>query len=81
MAFISINLGLINLLPVPLLDGGHLMFFLVEAIVRRPISIRVREYAHIAGLAFLIGIMILAFKNDIERQWPEIIAQITGSRS
>ncbi|MET0386884.1 MAG: site-2 protease family protein [Polyangiales bacterium] len=78
MAFISINLGLINLLPVPLLDGGHLMFFLVEAIVRRPISSRVREYAHIAGLAFLIGIMVLAFKNDIERQWPEIVAQITG---
>jgi regulator of sigma E protease len=78
MAFISINLGLINLLPVPLLDGGHLMFFLVEAIVRRPISSRVREYAHIAGLAFLVGIMVLAFKNDIERQWPEIIAQITG---
>jgi regulator of sigma E protease len=78
MAFISINLGLINLLPVPLLDGGHLMFFVVEAIVRRPVSIRVREYAHIAGLAFLIGIMILAFKNDIERQWPEIVAQMTG---
>jgi regulator of sigma E protease len=78
MAFISINLGLINLLPVPLLDGGHLMFFLVEAIVRRPVSIRVREYAHIAGLAFLVGIMILAFKNDIERQWPEIVAQMTG---
>jgi regulator of sigma E protease len=78
MAFISINLGLINLLPVPLLDGGHLMFFVVEAIVRRPVSIRVREYAHIAGLAFLIGIMILAFKNDIERQWPEIVSQMTG---
>jgi regulator of sigma E protease len=78
MAFISINLGLINLLPVPLLDGGHLMFFLVEAMVRRPISSRVREYAHIAGLAFLVGIMVLAFKNDIERQWPEIVAQIHG---
>jgi regulator of sigma E protease len=78
MAFISINLGLINLLPVPLLDGGHLMFFLVEAIVRRPISSRVREYAHIAGLAFLVGIMVLAFKNDIERQWPQIVAQITS---
>jgi len=78
MAFISINLGLINLLPVPLLDGGHLMFFVVEAVARRPLSIRVREYAHIAGLAFLIGIMILAFKNDIERQWPEIVAQVTG---
>ena len=78
MAFISINLGLINLLPVPLLDGGHLMFFLVEAISRRPISVRVREYAHIAGLVFLIGIMVLAVKNDLERQWPAIITQLTG---
>jgi regulator of sigma E protease len=78
MAFISINLGLINLLPVPLLDGGHLMFFLVEGVSRRPISVRFREYAHIAGLVFLIGIMVLAVKNDLERQWPQIVSQITG---
>jgi len=78
MAFISINLGLINLLPVPLLDGGHLMFFLLEAVSRRPISVRVREYAHIAGLVFLIGIMVLAVKNDLERQWPQIVTQLTG---
>lgn len=78
MAFISINLGLINLLPVPLLDGGHLMFFIVEAVARRPISVRFREYAHIAGLVFLIGIMVLAVKNDLERQWPEIVSQLTG---
>jgi regulator of sigma E protease len=78
MAFISINLGLINLLPVPLLDGGHLMFFLVEGISRRPISVRFREYAHIAGLVFLIGIMVLAVKNDLERQWPQIVSQLTG---
>ncbi|HEX2678909.1 MAG TPA: site-2 protease family protein, partial [Polyangiales bacterium] len=78
MAFISINLGLINLLPVPLLDGGHLMFFLIEGVARRPVSVRVREYAHLAGLAFLVGIMILAFKNDIERQWPELVSQLLG---
>jgi regulator of sigma E protease len=78
MAFISINLGLINLLPVPLLDGGHLMFFLVEGVSRRPISVRFREYAHIAGLVFLIGIMVLAVKNDLERQWPQIVSQLTG---
>ncbi|MBN1652318.1 MAG: RIP metalloprotease RseP [Deltaproteobacteria bacterium] len=77
MAFISINLGLLNLLPIPLLDGGHLLFFFVEAMVQRPISIRVREYAYIAGLAFLLIITILAFKNDIERKWPEIVDGIT----
>jgi regulator of sigma E protease len=77
MAFISINLGLINLLPIPLLDGGHLLFVLYEAIVRRPISTRFREYAHIAGLLVLVAIMILAFKNDLERQWPRIIDHLT----
>lgn len=78
MAFISINLGLINLLPVPLLDGGHLMFFFVEAVARRPLSLRVREYAYIAGFAVLVLIMTLAFKNDIERQWPNIVNEIAG---
>ncbi len=73
MAFISINLGLINLLPIPLLDGGHLMFFVVEAVVRRPISLRVRQYAYIAGLALLLLLMILALKNDVERLWPQIV--------
>ena len=78
MAFISVNLGLLNLLPIPLLDGGHLMFFLVEAIARRPLSLRVREYAHIAGLALLLALMTVAFKNDIERLWPAIVAQLEG---
>jgi len=78
MAFISINLGLINLLPVPLLDGGHLMFFFLEAVARRPLSMRAREYAYIAGLAVLVFIMTLAFKNDIERQWPSIMNEIAG---
>jgi len=78
MAFISINLGLINLLPVPLLDGGHLMFFFLEAVARRPLSLRVREYAYIAGFAVLVLIMTLAFKNDIERQWPNILYEIAG---
>ncbi len=78
MAFISINLGLINLLPIPLLDGGHLLFLVYEAVVRRPLSIRLREYAHIAGLLMLLAIMILAFKNDIERQWPQIVDELTA---
>jgi regulator of sigma E protease len=73
MAFISINLGLINLLPIPLLDGGQLLFTLSEAVLRRPISVRIREYAHIAGLLMLLAIMVLAFKSDIERQWPQIV--------
>lgn len=78
MAFISINLGLINLLPIPLLDGGHLLFFGIEAVARRPVSVRVREYASIAGLAVLVLLMVLAFKNDIERQWPHIVDAVTS---
>jgi len=73
MAFISINLGLINLFPIPLLDGGHMMFLLTEAVMRRPLSVRIRGYAHIAGFVFLVAIMFVAFKNDLERQWPQIV--------
>jgi regulator of sigma E protease len=54
------------------------MFFFVEAVARRPLSLRVREYAYIAGLAVLVLIMTLAFKNDIERQWPTILNEIAG---
>mgnify|MGYP001118373030 CR=1 FL=1 len=69
MAFISINLGLINLLPIPPLDGGHLVFALLEAVMRRPLSIRVREKAYIIGLVLLLLLMVLAVKNDVERRW------------
>jgi len=67
MALISINLGLLNLLPIPILDGGHLVFFLIEAIIRRPVPPRVKESAFIVGLALLLMLMMLAFKNDIQR--------------
>lgn len=72
MGFISVNLGLLNLMPIPMLDGGHLLFFLVELVARKPLSIRVREYLSIAGLSILFLLMIFAFKNDVERQWPQI---------
>jgi regulator of sigma E protease len=72
MGFISVNLGLINLMPIPMLDGGHLLFFLIELVARKPLSVRVREYASIAGLTILILLMVFAFKNDVERQWPQI---------
>ncbi len=74
MAFISINLGLLNLLPVPVLDGGQLVFLGIEAVSRRPPSRRLRELASLAGLVVLVLVMVLAFTNDIERQWPAIEA-------
>jgi regulator of sigma E protease len=70
IAFISINLAIINLLPIPVLDGGHLLFFTIEAIKGRPVSIKVREVAQQVGLFILILLMILVFYNDITRFFP-----------
>jgi regulator of sigma E protease len=67
MALLSINLGVLNLLPVPILDGGHLFFYFWELVFRRPVSMRTREIAQQIGLALLIGLMVLAFYNDIVR--------------
>lgn len=65
MALISINLGFINLLPIPMLDGGHLLFYGVEAIQRRPVSPRVQEWAYRSGLAVLLAMMVLVTFNDL----------------
>jgi regulator of sigma E protease len=67
LAFISIQLGILNLLPVPVLDGGHLIFFLYELIFRRPLSLRAREIAQQLGLGLLLLLMLLAFYNDLVR--------------
>ena len=72
MALISINLGLLNLLPIPVLDGGHLMFFTIEGILRRPIPLRVREFAHVVGLMLILFLMAVSFKNDVEKRWDVI---------
>jgi len=73
---VSINLGLLNLLPIPVLDGGHLLFFLTEGVIRRPLPLRVREVASIVGMSFLFLLIGIAFKNDVERRWDVILAQI-----
>ena len=67
IAFISINLAMINLLPIPVLDGGHLLFFGLEAVRGKPVNIRVREIAQQAGMFVLIMLMIFVFYNDITR--------------
>jgi regulator of sigma E protease len=66
-ALLSINLGFLNLLPIPILDGGHIFFFLIEAIKGKPVSERNRERAQQVGLFMLISLMIFAFYNDIMR--------------
>ena len=75
MAVLSINLGLLNLLPIPVLDGGHLMFFALEALLRRSIPLRVREISHLVGMGLVLLLMALAFKNDVERRWDVIADQ------
>ena len=67
LALISINLGLINLLPIPMLDGGHLLVFAIEAAQRRAISTRMRERVQLAGLILVGLITVLALRNDVMR--------------
>ena len=66
-ALLSINLGLLNLLPIPVLDGGHIFFFLIEILKGKPVSERNRERAQQVGLFMLISLMVFAFYNDIMR--------------
>jgi len=80
MALISINLGLFNLLPIPVLDGGHLLFFVIEGVLRRPLPMRIRELAHVVGMAILVGLTMLAFKNDLEKRWDANAQAAKGPR-
>ncbi|HOP46141.1 MAG TPA: RIP metalloprotease RseP [Desulfobacteraceae bacterium] len=67
MAVISINLGILNLLPIPILDGGLIIFLLVELIIGKPLSVKMRENAQKAGLIILILLMVFVFYNDVIR--------------
>ena len=65
VALISINLGFINLLPVPMLDGGHLFFYAVEAVRRRPLSTRALEWAFRGGVAVILALLVFTTFNDL----------------
>lgn len=67
LGLLSVNLGILNLLPVPVLDGGHLLFFSIEGILGRPLSERTRGIAQQVGLALLLMLMALVFYNDLAR--------------
>ena len=64
-ALLSINLGFINLLPVPMLDGGHLLFYTIEAVRRRPVGAMAQEWAFRGGLALLLALMVFLTANDL----------------
>jgi regulator of sigma E protease len=65
LALFSINLGFINLLPVPMLDGGHLFFYAVEAVRRRPLSAKALDWAFRGGLAVILALLVFTTINDL----------------
>jgi regulator of sigma E protease len=67
MAFFSANIGLLNLLPIPVLDGGHLLFYGIEAVLRRPLSARAQEIGFRIGMALVLTLMLFATYNDVVR--------------
>lgn len=79
MILISINLGILNLLPIPILDGGQALIFAVEGIKRSPISLRTREVVQQIGLTMILMLMGLAFWNDISRNWSRFVEWLTGT--
>ncbi|MCB9506054.1 MAG: RIP metalloprotease RseP [Myxococcales bacterium] len=78
MALISVNLAVLNLAPIPGLDGGHLLLLTAEGIRREPLSMRARNLAAYVGLVCLVLLMLFAFKNDIERYWADIALWVNG---
>ncbi|HON98842.1 MAG TPA: RIP metalloprotease RseP [Syntrophales bacterium] len=77
MAVLSINLGVLNLLPIPILDGGHLFFYAVEALRGRPVSLRWRERAQQVGFVILVLLMIFVFAMDIDRLDIKAVNEVT----
>ena len=72
MATISLNLGLLNLLPIPILDGGHILIMALEGVARRDFSVRVKEKMLLAGFVVLMMLMVTVIYNDLARiSWIE----------
>ncbi|MDG1026279.1 MAG: RIP metalloprotease RseP [Gammaproteobacteria bacterium] len=67
LALLSISLGVLNLLPIPVLDGGHLLYYAIEAVIRRPVPKRIQAFGLQLGLLLISGIMVLAIYNDVNR--------------
>jgi regulator of sigma E protease len=67
VASISVGIGFLNLLPIPVLDGGHLLFYAYEAVARRPLAAKVQAVGYRVGLALVLGLMLFATVNDLQR--------------
>jgi regulator of sigma E protease len=79
MVLISINLGILNLLPIPILDGGQALIFAIEGIRRSPLSLRTREIFQQVGITVLMLLMGLAFWNDLSRQWSHLLEWMSAN--
>ena len=75
MAFLSLNLAVLNLLPIPILDGGQVVFLVAEAVRRRPLSLQLRSRLTQIGFFVLVGIMLLALRNDVVRVFPHVFSR------
>ena len=76
LSLLSVNLAILNLMPIPALDGGHLVFLTLEAVMRRPLSQRKREFCQQIGLVLILGLMILVTFNDLNRLVFPYIAEL-----
>jgi regulator of sigma E protease len=79
LVLISINLAILNLLPIPVLDGGQALLIAVEGVKRSPLSLRTREVVQQVGVTFLIMLMALAFWNDLSREWRSFVDWVRQS--
>lgn len=80
LAFLSMQLGVLNLLPIPVLDGGHVLFMAIEGVRRKPLSLKIKTGLTQVGLILLLGLMVIISINDVDRVWGfrNILEKITG---
>jgi regulator of sigma E protease len=67
LALLSVSLGVLNLLPIPVLDGGHLLYYIIELLVGKPVPVKVQMLGYNVGLLIIVGVMMLALYNDVAR--------------
>src|SRR3984885_5454771 len=70
MALVSLSLGVLNLLPIPILDGGHVLMLAIEGLLRRDLSLKIKERVVTAGMVFLLLVFVLVMYNDVLRLLP-----------
>lgn len=81
VAMLSLQLGILNLLPLPGLDGGHILFLAIEGVLRRPLSLRIRERAQQVGLGLLVALMVFVTVSDVSKMRPDLAGWWGKARS